>query len=632
MKLSPPITMFKIIAATAVLCHASVAFSQKSDPDSKNIVISLSSRQFRFVTGNADAPVQIKEESSRTYYCNDYRNSVGVVEFYNDKERIDDVDILVDDSKKHGIKPSNDYYSSDGIFYSDARVCYFTLPLVKKGSTSKVTFSKTYLDPHYFTSIHFMEGEAILSQEINIIVPSWMNVEFKEFNFSRYNISKNIKKDGDATIYTYTMKDIPAMVNEPSSPGFTYYAPHLLVMTKSADTKSGKITYFNTLKDQYDWYHNLVLQTGNDAAIIKEKATEITQGLTTETDKVKAIFLWVQDNIRYIAFEDGVAGFRPEKAQEVLRKKYGDCKGMANLVTEMLRAVGADARKCWIGTKHLVYDYSTPSIAVDNHMISAWMNNGKPIFLDATEKYIGLGEVAERIQGRQILIEDGDKYLLAKVPVADYHQNTAYEKRVFSIDGTSLKGHIVQNWKGENKEGLLTALNSIKKDKQENALISYLSEGNNNFEISSLKVNNLNDYNKDVNLEYDVNWKNALSQFGKESYLEIDNRRKLEDLKIDTSSRKLPFWLYFKSNLVFETELNLPDAEKVTNLPEALAINHPGYSFTGSYMVKGSKLNYRIEIVLTQTEIRPEEFGQWNRDINKLKDFYNQQIVLTKTK
>lgn len=623
--------MVKILTAAVMLLYTAVSFSQQSNPDNKNIVISQAKREFRFVTGNSDAPVQIKEESTRTYYCNDYRNSVGVVEFYNDKERIDDVDILVDDSKKHGIKPSNDYYSSDGIFYSDARVCYFTLPLVKKGSTSKVTFTKTYLDPRYFSSIHFMEGEAILNQEINIIVPSWMNVEFKEFNFSKFNISKDIKRSGDETIYTYSMKDIPAMTNESSAPGFTYYAPHLLVMTKSADTKGGKITYFNTLKDQYDWYHKLVLQTGNDATIIKEKVAEITQGLTTESEKVKAIFLWVQDNIRYIAFEDGVAGFRPEKAQEVLRKKYGDCKGMANLVTEMLRAVGADARKCWIGTKHLVYDYSTPSIAVDNHMISAWMNNGKPVFLDATEKYIGLGEVAERIQGRQTLIEDGDKFLLAKVPVADYKQNTAYEKRVLSIEGTSLKGHIVQNWKGENKEGLLTALNSIKKDKQENALIYYLSEGNNNFEISGLKVNNLNDYNRDANLEYNVNWKNALSQFGKESYLGLDNRRNLEELKIDTSTRKLPFWLYFKNHLVFETELNLPETEKLNNIPEGFGINRPGYSFTGSYTVKGSKLNYRIEIILKQSEIKPEEFAQWNKDINQLKDFYNQQIVLTKT-
>ena len=195
--------MNRILVTAVMLFLTPFAFSQNSDPDNKNIVISQANREFRFVTGNSDAPIQIKEESTRTYYCNDYRSSIGVVEFYNDKERIDDVDILVDDSKKHGVKPNNDYYSSDGIFFSDARVCYFTLPLVKKGSTSQVTFSKTVLDPHYFTSIQFMESEAILKQDINIIVPSWMTVEFKEFNLAKYNITKNVKKSGDETIYTY---------------------------------------------------------------------------------------------------------------------------------------------------------------------------------------------------------------------------------------------------------------------------------------------------------------------------------------------------------------------------------------------------------------------------------------------
>jgi hypothetical protein len=624
--------MKRLFAGAVILLYTPVAFAQKSDTDTKNIVISQSTKEFRFVKGNSEAPVQVKEKSTKTYYCNNYRSTVPVVEFYNDKERMDDVDILVDDSKKHGISPAHDYYSSEGIFYSDARVCYFSLPLVKKGSTSKVTFSKTVLDPHYFTSVHFMEAQIIQNQEIKIVVPSWMNLELKEFNFSSYNIRKTVATEGDETVYTYTMKDIPAIIREQSSPGFTYYAPHVLVMTKSATTKDGKFTYFNTLKDQYNWYHKLVLQTGNDATVIKEKTAEITKGLSTESEKVKAVFQWVQDNIRYIAFEDGIAGFRPEKAQEVLRKKYGDCKGMANLVTEMLRTIGIDARKCWIGTKHLAYDYTTPSLAVDNHMISAWMNNGKPVYLDATEKYIGMGEVAERIQGRQTLIEDGDNYILAKVPVADHRQNTAYEKRVLTIDGTNLKGHIVQGWKGENKVWLLSGLNNIKQEKQETALMRYLSEGNNNFAISDLKVNNLNDYNKDVNVEYDVTWKNVLSQFGQDTYLEIDNRRNLENFKIDTADRKLPYWFYFKNHLVFETEVLLPAGEKPGDLPAALAVDRAGYSFSGSYAVKGSKLNYRCEIVLHQAEIKPEQFGQWNKDIEQLKNFYNQQIVLTKTK
>ncbi len=624
--------MIKKLLAASIALYATMVAAQSPDTDNKNIVISQSRKEFRFVKGPDETPVQVKEKSNRTYYCNSYRADIPVVEFYNDMERIDDVDILVDQSKKHGIIPKHDYYSSEGIFYSDARVCYFSLPLVKKGSNSKVSIGKTILDPNYFTSVHFMERQSILDQEIRIVVPSWMRVELKEFNFAAYNISKKVVTEGDDKVYIYNMNDLPGLKRESSSPGLSYYAPHVLVMSKSAETTKGKITYFNTLKDQYGWYRKLVLQTGNNEEQIKEKVAEIIKGQNTEQDKVKALYQWVQDNIRYIAFENGIAGFKPEKAQEVLRKKYGDCKGMANLLTEMLRAAGIDARKCWIGTRDVAYDYSTPSLVVDNHMISVWMNKGTPVYLDATEKYIGMGEVAERIQGRQTLIEDGDKFILGKVPVATHQQNTDYEKRKLSVEGTHLKGHIEHSWKGENKVGLLTGLNSIKSEKQETALNRYLAEGKNNFEISALKITNLNDYNKDLKVEYDIDWKNVVTEFGDETYLEIDNRRRLENFNIDTATRKLPYWFDFKNHVVFETELALPQGKKPGELPAPLTINRPEYSFTGSYIVNGSTLKYRCEIILKNSEIKPEHFTQWNTDIDQLEEFYNQQIVLKKTK
>jgi hypothetical protein len=106
--------------------------AQESPDDQKNIVISKSTRKFWFVKGDAEHPVQIKEESTKTYACNGYRTDIPVVEFYDDQETIDNVSILVAGSKKHGISPKHDYYQSEGIFYSDARICYFQLPLEKK--------------------------------------------------------------------------------------------------------------------------------------------------------------------------------------------------------------------------------------------------------------------------------------------------------------------------------------------------------------------------------------------------------------------------------------------------------------------------------------------------------------------
>jgi hypothetical protein len=262
-------------------------------------------------------------------------------------------------------------------------------------------------------------------------------------------------------------------------------------------------------------------------------------------------------------------------------------------------------------------------------MICAWMNKGKPVFLDATEKYIGFGEVAERIQGRQTLIENGNQYLLERVPVATYLQNTATESRKFSVDGNSLKGHVVQVWKGENKEWLLSGINDIKQNKQETALKQFLSEGKQNFEISNLKIDNLSNYNEDLKVEYDVLWKDVLTVFDKDSYLDADNRRNMENFKIDTAKRKLPYWFSFKNDLVFETEIQLPTGKSISTLPEKLSIKQPGYSFIASYNNVAGKVVYKNEIILNQSELKPENFSQWNKDIDQLTNFYNQQIVFT---
>ena len=63
-------------------------------------------------------------------------------------------------------------------------------------------------------------------------------------------------------------------------------------------------------------------------------------GARTEPEKVARIYYWVQDHVRYIAFENGLRGFIPHDAGRVYASRYGDCKDMANLLHEMLRMAG----------------------------------------------------------------------------------------------------------------------------------------------------------------------------------------------------------------------------------------------------------------------------------------------------
>lgn len=82
----------------------------------------------------------------------------------------------------------------------------------------------------------------------------------------------------------------------------------------------------------------------NEPEKLRPALAKIIANNTNDVDKIKAIYYWVQDKIRYIAYEDGYSGYIPASAQEVLANKYGDCKGMANLLTELLKLAGYDAR------------------------------------------------------------------------------------------------------------------------------------------------------------------------------------------------------------------------------------------------------------------------------------------------
>jgi len=602
-------------------------FSQKDD---RNVTIQNAVEEYQFVKGNKANPVQVKQRTETEYLCNDFRTNISIVEFYNNQVEINDVDMVVNGDKVKKFSPNYDNYSVDGIFFSDEKICYFTLPLEKKGATSKVKIEKTVLDPRYFTNIFFTEPYFISKKEVNITVPKWMKIEIKEYNFNGYSISRNVKNKGDEDVYTYVIENAAAVKNEEDAPGPTYIAPHLLIMTKYAEPEGNRITYFNTLADQYGWYRQLVKQIGNDASSVKTRTEELTKGMSDDMQKVKTIYQWVQDNIRYIAYEDGIAGFRPDKAQELLRKKYGDCKGMGNLMAEMLKSIGLDGRICWLGTNHIAYDYSTPSLGVDNHVICAWLYKGKTYFLDATEKYIGFDEIAERIQGRQVLIEDGDKYILQNIPVTTQLQNTAYERRVLAIDGNNLTGKVTQTWKGESKEWLLSQLHEIKKEKQEDALKEFLAKGRNNYQVGNLKIINLNDYNADLKIEYDLLFKDAVSTFDKETYIDIDDRRDFTNMRFDTSKRKLPYLFPYKGDMVFEVELQLPEDARPGSLPAVFKIDQPEYSMNGFYMADKSKITYKREIMLKKTLVSRQNFIKWNADIDKLNEFYNNQLTITK--
>lgn len=564
------------------------------------------------------------------------RAGIQYFDFYNSFSRITSFKQLEKRKGMFGIKKNYNVgfaidrsASSSEIFSDDSRVKYFNIGFTGYGDVARVETEKVFLDSKYLTSEYFHSWFPAKEKIIRIRIPEWLELDIREFNFEGHKITRQKTMEKGETIITYRMQQITAMKNERRAMGAAYLFPHIMFVVKSFTVDGKKEKGFGDTGDLYNWYNYLYKKCNNDPSALKEKVTELTRGKSTELEKVKSIFYWVQDNIRYIAFEDGLAGFIPAPAQDVFKYKYGDCKGMANLLTEMLRLAGLEAYMTWIGTRHIPYDYSLPSLAVDNHCISTVILGGKEYFLDGTEKYVPFGEYAWRIQGKEVLIGKGEKYEVKKVPVQEKEKNKLLTQASFRLQDNMLKGHVKVTLSGEMRTSFHQYYHDMPNDDKKKAIQRYLEFGNRNLVVTNIKTSDLNNREVPVVIEGDIDLSNYVITEDKEIYLGIDfYPENLQGLQPD-KDRQQDYELSSGYVSVDETELILPAGYKVVSFPAAISEKTPDYEVTGSYTVKDNKVVFSKTLAFITGRIRKADFENWKLFSKKLKDF-NSNLILVK--
>ena len=456
-----------------------------------------------------------------------------------------------------------------------------------------------------------------------------MEVEIRGFNLDDFPITKTERVADGNRIVEYTAKEMPGMQSESFDRGLQYNHPHLLVLVKSVGTSSQKTNVLTSPQDLYQWYASLAQKLQPKPEVYKATVTQLIKDKGTDEEKIKAIYYWVQDNIRYIAFEDGLAAFKPDEAQSVFEKRYGDCKGMANLTKEMLKTAGYDARLTWIGTKRILYDHSIPSLAVNNHMICTVMLNGKKYFLDATEKYMPFGENAERIQNRPVMIENGATFISDNVTASDKNRDADIRTLKASLNGDNLVGSYAIELKGEAKKNFLYSYHYTKTDRRDAFMTEFISRGNNNIKNTNLKLPNLEERSGPLALQCDVTYNGAVSSFNNEYYIDIDPSKSFKNWAVKaTRQSDIDFGEKIHNKTV--VELSVPQGYAVSSLPKNVTINDPEFSFNIQYSKTSDKVVYTKEVVVPEGIIKKKSFDRWNAAIRQLVEAYDSQIILKK--
>lgn len=601
-----------------------------------DVICTSSHLYFTFDKGkNAlnDKVVVIQEDADLEFLSLKKFSSLIYPEFYNRFIEIKNFKKAIKTGSRYAgsrMAPMDRSVTSDGVFFDDSRVQYYPIRFTEKGSMARINVRKEYSDGRYLTRLFFAEPYPVKEKVLEFKVPEWLTVDFKTINFEGYKIERQENKKAGYINYVFTMKDIPATKSEYKSIGHAYTDPHIIIQIKSFESKGETLKGFDKTDDMYAWNNRLYEMAGNKKESLQAVLAKIIQGKTTDADKIKAIYYWVQDNIRYIAYEDGYSGYIPAAAQDVLAKKFGDCKGMANLLTELLTMAGYDAHFTWIGTRSIPYQQSLPALCVNNHAITTLYFQGKEYFLDGTEKYAPFGENAYRIQGKEAMIAKGVKYDIKTVPLTTGNEHKIASKADFVLANDLLTGKIKVVLTGNERKDFHQEYQDLPISSQKVFLNNFLEFGNDNMQAANVKTSDLKNREIPVTIEGDVDLSNYVNTIAGDKYVSIDFFPKTLEHYLPDDKRVSGY--DFDDVMTYEDEISLTIAAdmKFVDVPEKVQLTYDGYEFSGAYTVTGNKIFLKKKIVIKNSLIKTGDFDNWKKFLGSIKEFSKYLLSVTK--
>ena len=527
--------------------------------------------------------------------------------------------------------PTEKSAENNSVFYSDVKEKKLTFNNLEIGSKKVYVYQSEFLDPYLLHRFMFANNLPVHEAELEVIADNDIKIGYKIFNDPNNEIKLTLSEGKSKTTYNWKRVENKPIKYEQNQPGYLHIAPHIVVYIKQY--KSGKNT-INVLGDTdllYKYYKAFTESINKtEDPELKEIALDITKSMASDEDKIKAIFYWVKDNIKYVAFENGYEGFIPRDAKLVNARRFGDCKDMSSIITTMAKyAKIPNVNLCWIGIRRIPYSYheiATP--AVDDHMIATIDLQGKVVFLDATDKEAVFGLPTGFIQGKDAMIQRGDGFEIVKVPVVTPLENLRKESIKLTLDKTTIKGEGNISLYGINRSDFLNNIGDAAKNNRLEIIKSLVIKGNNKFLLKDYKENNVEDRDLPYIVDYQFTLENYVVSAANEYYLSMFFNKPFEQntIKKDREAKYEFDFLYQKD---FSVLLVLPIGMKVKKLPEDISADNALMAYNVQYRLEDNLLKLNFIIENKKLLLEPSDFELWNTNMQNLKSIYNENIVLT---
>ncbi|MBS4041678.1 MAG: transglutaminase family protein [Flavobacteriales bacterium] len=515
------------------------------------------------------------------------------------------------------------------VFYDDYMTRKYTYQNIEIGARKQLNHTKWIKDPYLLNKHVFFDSNPIEQSIFEVEVDANIKIGYKTFHLDEKKVQFEKIEEKNKIIYRWIYRDILPIKYESNHPGILHFIPHVIIYIESVQKNKESIPYLGNVNLLSNYYNSFVKELNQDTCEdLKEKTLQIIEGLTSEEEKVKAIYYWVKSNIKYIAFENGYEGFIPRSAKVVYERKFGDCKDMSSILTKMANyAQLPNVYLGWVGTRSIPYGYNeVPTPAVDNHMIAVYQKGNDFLFLDATNKETPYGLPNSFIQNKEVLVKKAENFELVKVPIVDAEQNKVQEKISFTIDQQKIVGKSSISFFGLSRDRVMNEIGDSQNKNRFEVIKKLIQKGNNKFLLLQFTENNID--NKDIayQLQYDFELGNYLVKTKNEIFVNICLDKPFEADYIE-KDRVTPYEIDHLTFFDYTFECKIPTGYQISSMPKSTNNSDAFFDYELHYTQDVGEIKLHLKAKNKKILIQPNEFEAYQEAYKNLKQRLNETIV-----
>ena len=507
----------------------------------------------------------------------------------------------------------------------------FALPKVKEGAVIEYAYTLKSPFIEFLKNWVFQDEIPVLWSEYRVSYPEFFAYKKMAMGYAPFHVNKGDVRtttDGNLVEYRWVCKDLTALRPEKYTSCMKDYAVRINFQLESINVPG---IFSKTFNRTWQEAAGGIIERQKDAwrfgdkDFLKSVVGEITQNLSSEEEKLKAVFKHIRKNMRWNKSYD----IRSERGfKKMLESGIGSVADINILLAEALRIAGLQAAPVYLSTRgHGKVIIHFPFLDQFNYVVAAVRTSSDKLYLlDATDPLYAPDIISpDALNGVGLMI---DRENLEWIPLKRPESGITTLNSVFLDmsdmgEATGRAEHLLKNY------AALAFRSEILKEGKSKTVTKIVPEDYLPGGYKDVVIENENNPDEPIRLKYPLKIKGTNDEYGKIYFSPLLYLGTKENM-FKTEQRILPVDLNHSIAEDCVVSLKLPKGYVVDELPQSTLVTLEGNAGEFEYRiaVSGDVLQVRSKIFLNETYFEPDTYPDLRSFFDMIVKKHGEQIIL----